>query len=63
MNDAALAELVRCALAVGVAGYKLFRVRRDQRALGLRYLSAFFLCLVVARVRERAAEAAIRAAG
>ncbi|WP_055482111.1 MAB_1171c family putative transporter [Sphaerimonospora mesophila] len=34
-----------CALAVGVAGYKLFRVRRDQRALGLHYLSAFFLCL------------------
>ncbi|MFF4779073.1 MAB_1171c family putative transporter [Microtetraspora fusca] len=37
-----------CALAVGVAGYKLFRVRRDQRALGLRYLSAFFLCMGLA---------------
>ncbi|GAB3138273.1 hypothetical protein GCM10027290_05580 [Micromonospora sonneratiae] len=34
-----------CALAVSVAGYKLLRVRRDRRASGLRYLSAFFLCL------------------
>ncbi|GIH70091.1 MAB_1171c family putative transporter [Sphaerimonospora thailandensis] len=37
-----------CALAVVVAGYKLFRVRRDQRALGLHYLSAFFLCMGLA---------------
>ncbi|WP_067136962.1 MAB_1171c family putative transporter [Microtetraspora malaysiensis] len=37
-----------CGLAVGVAGYKLFRVRRDQRALGLHYLAAFFLCLGLA---------------
>lgn len=34
-----------CALAVGVSGYKLLRVRRDRRASGLRYLSVFFLCL------------------
>ncbi|MGW0435937.1 MAB_1171c family putative transporter [Micromonospora sp. NPDC003197] len=34
-----------CALTVGVSGYKLLRVRRDRRASGLRYLSAFFFFL------------------